>query len=175
MRVKRFIKKSTLWKCFKEGCNLSAWPNTGQTSHLVHFIDTNRRSQSSRSQILSFCFFFLSPTGRTRTCRWILLHSSVDFNHMICFCFLCCRCHNNLVYGCPGQQVKHRTPKQKGEENSPSPLNKCIFPFAQERQHGGDITCEESGLKGISFVCLNMTNATTYSCNLLPSKRLLHT
>lgn len=78
----------------------------------------------------------LSLSGRTCTCRWILLHSSVGFNHMICFCFLSSRCHGNLVYGCPKQQVKHRTPKQK--ENSPSPLNKNVLPpqfcATQEKQ-----------------------------------------
>lgn len=57
----------------------------------------------------------LSLSGRTCTCCWILLHSSVGFNHMICFCFLSSCRHGNLVYSCPQQQVKHRTPKQKGE------------------------------------------------------------
>ncbi len=62
----------------------------------------------------------LSLSGRTCTCCWILLHSTVDFNHMICFCFLSSRCYDNLVYGCPQQQVKHRTPKQKEEFPIPS-------------------------------------------------------
>lgn len=80
----------------------------------------------------------LSLSGRTCTCRWILLHSSVDFNHMICFCFLSSRCHGNLVYGCPEQQVKHRTPKQKGEFPIPS-KQECFLPpqffTTEEKQH----------------------------------------
>ena len=79
----------------------------------------------------------LSLSGRTCTCCWILLHSGIHFNHMICFCFLSSRCHDNLVYGCPGQQVKHRTPKQKGE--FPIPSKQERFASAQEKQHASDI------------------------------------
>lgn len=60
------------------------------------------------------------------SCCWILLRRSVSFNHMICFCFLSRCCHGNRVYGCPQQQVKHRTPKQK-EESPPFPLKRAHF------------------------------------------------
>lgn len=80
----------------------------------------------------------LSLSGRTGTCRWIWLHSSVGFNHMICFCFLSSHRHGNPVYGCPQQQVKHRTPKQKGEFPA---LNKSILP--RQLQHTGKTACPE--------------------------------
>lgn len=81
----------------------------------------------------------LSLSGRTCTCRWILLHSSVGFNHMICFCFLFSRRHGNLVYGCPQQQVKHRTPKQKGE--FPIPSKQEAFCLHRFFCHAGKTAC----------------------------------
>lgn len=90
-------------------------------SHSPVYVSLRSKSTEYKSMIHSVPRdSLLSLSGRTCTCRWILLHSSVGFNHMICFCFLSSRRHGNLVYGCPQQQVKHRTPKQKGEFPSPS-------------------------------------------------------
>lgn len=89
----------------------------------------------------------LSRSGRTCTCCWILLHGSAGFNHMICFCFLSGHRHGNRVYGCPQQQVKHRTPKQKREFPVSFKKKKkcCIFTrtlfFNQTRLKRENNTC----------------------------------
>lgn len=128
----------------------------------------------------------LSLSGRTCTCRWILLHSGIHFNHMICFCFLSSRCHDNLVYGCPGQQVKHRTPKQKGE--FPIPSKQERFASAQEKQHasekkkekkcGGEITHvhvhSHRQTNGLSHILTPHISVRTYTTNTVVYRKIYY-